>query len=438
MANQKFSDFTNQAPGASTYVVGYDGATNVRMLASDIGSSGGILGIADATGTYTYYNDINTATAAASAGDVIEFFADIVETGTVSWQLKDGVNYNLNGHTYTLNEAIGTNLFSTSGIASGAEVHFWNGKIIRRGSSAVGGNASNIVLSTAVDMTIYFNDCVLESDNGKVLKLGGTTKIIGGTYISQWDGGTSTSFGTIDLTSGTGSVTGAIILSKGALAVRGFGSCRFFNCNIYSQNYIAVQSYNAGLELHNCSVHSDGNAAIMGSNGIFINTKASSTAGDGFNVGGTLIGCTGYSATTSGIRIGYTGTKALGLKAYSKASYAFYVSLGTNAILHGCFGKSESSAACFFGGSIASGCTFEGGTTTTSHAIIPYSGSKVSIFGCTLIVNNTSANGIGAFIAVNTAYGNNSFLGNPTVPVNASITQQQTTAADSFGNIVAD
>ena len=40
MANQKFSDFLNQPPGAGTYVVGYDGVTNVRMLASTIGGGG--------------------------------------------------------------------------------------------------------------------------------------------------------------------------------------------------------------------------------------------------------------------------------------------------------------------------------------------------------------------------------------------------------------
>ena len=42
MANQKFSDFSNQAPGAGTYVVGYDGVTNVRMLASSIGGGGAL------------------------------------------------------------------------------------------------------------------------------------------------------------------------------------------------------------------------------------------------------------------------------------------------------------------------------------------------------------------------------------------------------------
>ena len=41
MANQKFSDFSNQPPGAGTYLVGYDGVTNVRTLASNIGGGSG-------------------------------------------------------------------------------------------------------------------------------------------------------------------------------------------------------------------------------------------------------------------------------------------------------------------------------------------------------------------------------------------------------------
>ena len=40
MANQKFSDFVEQPPGVGTYVVGYDGVNNVKMLASTIGGGG--------------------------------------------------------------------------------------------------------------------------------------------------------------------------------------------------------------------------------------------------------------------------------------------------------------------------------------------------------------------------------------------------------------
>tara|TARA_R110000851_G_scaffold142800_4_gene281544 strand:+ start:198 stop:593 length:396 start_codon:yes stop_codon:yes gene_type:complete len=36
MANKKFSQFTNQAPTVTTFVVGYDGTTNVRMPVSSV------------------------------------------------------------------------------------------------------------------------------------------------------------------------------------------------------------------------------------------------------------------------------------------------------------------------------------------------------------------------------------------------------------------
>jgi hypothetical protein len=53
MANQKFSDFSNQPPGAGTYLVGYDGVTNVRTLASNIG--GGSLDNYDVPKGYSPY-----------------------------------------------------------------------------------------------------------------------------------------------------------------------------------------------------------------------------------------------------------------------------------------------------------------------------------------------------------------------------------------------
>ena len=38
MANKKFSQFSNQNPTATTFFVGYDGATNVRMPSSAVGT----------------------------------------------------------------------------------------------------------------------------------------------------------------------------------------------------------------------------------------------------------------------------------------------------------------------------------------------------------------------------------------------------------------
>jgi hypothetical protein len=78
-------------------------ARTEATLASTGGGGGasGIWGISDATGTYTYYDTIALAQAAATAGDTIELFADVVET-SVTWNLLNNVSYNLNGHTYAL------------------------------------------------------------------------------------------------------------------------------------------------------------------------------------------------------------------------------------------------------------------------------------------------------------------------------------------------
>lgn len=37
MANKKFSQFTNQAPTVTTFFVGYDGTTNVRIPSASVG-----------------------------------------------------------------------------------------------------------------------------------------------------------------------------------------------------------------------------------------------------------------------------------------------------------------------------------------------------------------------------------------------------------------
>ncbi len=42
MANKKFSDFTNQPSSANTFLVGYDGATNVRIPVTDSLFQGGV------------------------------------------------------------------------------------------------------------------------------------------------------------------------------------------------------------------------------------------------------------------------------------------------------------------------------------------------------------------------------------------------------------
>lgn len=61
---------------------------------------GGIWGISDSTGIYTYYSTYAAARTAAVSGQTIVLFCDITET-TNSYVLKDGVNINGNGYSIT-------------------------------------------------------------------------------------------------------------------------------------------------------------------------------------------------------------------------------------------------------------------------------------------------------------------------------------------------
>jgi hypothetical protein len=92
-----------------------DALTNLGFLTGSStipGVSFGPFGIANTSGSYTYYTTFSSSIAAATSGQTVEMFADIVETGSVTVTLKNGVNINGNGHTYTLNVANGTNAFS--------------------------------------------------------------------------------------------------------------------------------------------------------------------------------------------------------------------------------------------------------------------------------------------------------------------------------------
>jgi hypothetical protein len=61
-------------------------STGINIAPS--GGATGIWGIANTSGIYTYYTTLTLAMAAATAGQTIEMFADVVETGAVTVTLN--------------------------------------------------------------------------------------------------------------------------------------------------------------------------------------------------------------------------------------------------------------------------------------------------------------------------------------------------------------
>lgn len=109
-------------------VAGFDQwAADINAVPTPPPVIGGILGISDSQGIYTYYDNYTDAFASASPGQTIEQFADIVETNPITISLVSGVNINMNGHTYTLTGNSPDSCFSAFNVTT----NIYNGVIKR-------------------------------------------------------------------------------------------------------------------------------------------------------------------------------------------------------------------------------------------------------------------------------------------------------------------
>jgi len=416
-----------------------DGGTfSVTGITSGGGSSSGVVGISDATGTYTYYNNLNEAISAATAGQVVELFADIEETGTVSINLKGGVDINFNGHSYTLNETTGVpNVFNTSFMSDGDEVHMWNGKINRIGSlnftTGVGFDENRIVANTVANVSIYWHDCVLECSNGGFI-YASKGSFYGGIYLNYHPTATA-SWGLIHTsTGGSAKFYDFRMMSKKIMNLKNYGG-KFYNCSFYNESYIVCGLYNTAAELHNCHAESDGHSGVIGSNGFVYNSFFKSTSNQAaMDFGGTLWNCTGISSASNGLKAGYSSSKAYNCTAKSATNFALSIN-STGAVVQGGLFLADSFCSFLSGGNTI-GATFIGGTN--SDTIFASNNAKIS--GCNIVVRNTTKNAISGSYGnpASIYYANNTIIGNPTVPIDANVTQLQTTTHDTFGNIVLD
>ena len=87
-------------------IVSFPVATN-KIEYATFTPQAGRFGIANSNGAFTYYATLSSAMTAAVAGQTIEMFTDVIETGIVAIALKQGVDINGNGHTYTYTNSAG-------------------------------------------------------------------------------------------------------------------------------------------------------------------------------------------------------------------------------------------------------------------------------------------------------------------------------------------
>jgi hypothetical protein len=369
------------------------------------GASSGKIGISDASGSYTFYTTLTLAMAAAVSGNTVELFSDIVETGSVEVVLKDGVNINGNGHTYTLSVDDSTHALTISSDGT-YNLHNWN--VIRTGR-ANGTTTGYTFYSTRTNCDVNFYGVGLENTYGTCYYGGGRIRNARGVgYLHGMYSGTA--------------VYPYIYDSTFESKTNGFGIYA-----LYTRVYNSTGISNSGVGIS--------------SNGEMYFCLGVSVSGSGIS-GQRATNCTGVSTSGTGLAIG-VGRNCTGISVSgSGGSGKFYSSHLESSSGHGMGGgELYNSFAKSSGNIVAPNCSIYNSTIQSfwdnsgGHLTMTYSLGLREILNSTLIVKNASAYCITGYGGSTWKWSNNCFKG-ATTPVNPSFTQGITNTSDTKGNIL--
>jgi len=386
---------------------------------------GGAWVLMDSNGVATGYSTYADAVAVAVAGQTIHMVADVTETSATECILKDGVNVDLNGNTYTLNVATTENSFSDNNVTVNCSV--FNGTIRREGGTYSTVNSLGLFIDDS-NSEITLNGIVIESSFGCTTTVDG--KLTGGKFISE--GGTIAYFCT-----SLGEVSGASIF--GVNGARLQGDSRNIFCRATSGTALDVRGTG---EYHNLL------GISLGSYGIFSNSacKVYNSTGISFaNFGiwnsgsGKYYSCHGYSSAVIGLFSNSTSGETIDCSGVSDGNYAF----GISGKAFSCFAQSSVSQAVRLSND---GVWYNGEAESTynnasGHAY--YNSSSTSglagVYNSLGKVANSSANGIHCISSTyNIRFGNNTFEGCTNIlnTGTAGVVNLQTNAPDTEGNIL--
>ena len=391
-----------------------------------IGASYGVAGIYDATGTPTFYATISAAITAASAGDTVQIYSDITETGAVTITCKNGVNINFNGFTYTLNNASTDNAFS---VPTGVSMEMFNGKVLRTGGT--GSSSNSLAIHTTGTGTFKANNMVFESDFGTAGYIGSSDRsFYGGTFYSS-DRGFFVSFGNLYNAICNGGTGAGIQIQNNGTA---------YSCEGYSSGSYGI--YNNASNAYFCLGRSDGNYGYWGAGGNSHDCKGYSTANVGANISanGSFSNIYGFSSSSYGASVVGNG---VGVTGYSTASQGVYYSngAGSSHVIQDVKATSTAAAGIYIllnAGKVEFSNLDVGSrwNNASGHGIIVAgSDNDVILNGGSIRVENASANCLYHSAARSFYFNSLSFV-NSTTAVNANITNLQTNTPDAYGNIL--
>ena len=385
----------------------------------------GKLGLSNTSGEYTFYSTFADVIAAASSGDTIQLFTDIIETTNITVTCVNNVNINFNGFTYTLNTSGTSNAFT---IPTNVNVSMFNGRILRTGGTAA--TTSSVAITATGSGTFNANAMVFESDFGTAgYFLSLTRKVVGGIFDGFTYGCYLNGANLDNAFLRGGNSSGLYVLNNGTAT----------NCNAYSLSSQGI--YNNNGNCFSSQGRSDGNVGILIGNGQTFDCKGYSTANYGIELTGApnVSNLFGYSSASSGISL---SGKGINITGYSTASYGVYFVKGSG-------NHNFSSIKAYSNSSSGMSVRLNGGkvefndvnsatssNSSTSHGIEVLGNDNDIIFnGGTIRVENASANGLFSDSAKSCYFVGLKFI-NSTTAVNSNITNLQSNTPDAFGNIL--
>jgi hypothetical protein len=267
--------FYNKADGLIRFK---DSTGAVLEIFSASGGASGIFGIANTSGVYTYYATLTLAMAAAVSGNTIEMFTDVIETGAVKITLKDGVNINGNGHTYTLNNTGTIQAFETPASVN-TSCNVINLFVIRKGSTGTG---------LGEGLVFYFGGSST-----------GTINFAGSVFTNLGAGGAVYTAGTVEINNLIS------YASNGRSTILIESNATFNNCIAYATGSGgAIQCQNGG-KLQNCIGNANTGVGITGLAGYQNNCIGTSVSNTGFAAYVSATNCIGRSVSGGGFTGGY-------------------------------------------------------------------------------------------------------------------------------------
>lgn len=415
-------------------------SANVSGNEVDVELSTNVVGIADGTGWYTFYNSVSDAISNATAGDTITFFTDIVESSSVSLLLNDSITFDLNGFSYTLDVADSTNMFATP--LDSVRVKFMNGALYRINAvQTLSTNGLIFRFNNYFELT-FDNSFIISNDDSAIINCnesGSTGKVYGGIWI----GGNPTLGWAVD---SKATFNNSVFFSEALLINSGYLN----NCIVYLSNLVSGDAIiSAGGEISNCYINGLNGVVMSGetqlnncvvvASDIAINSTSTSFVGGGIINNCSIIG--GENAVI--LSSSSEGTiKCKMVNSFIKSN-RFPALQTTQSVISNChietdYGDSGSPqyAILDLGGNQISNCSIYNYHLDSLARGIKINGNQSKI------VNNTITMGISSSIAITGTSSNNVYLSSNvgvgcfTLVDTTNLTNIQANTPDLYGNIL--